>query len=157
IKARAMDSEFFKFIFELDSHLAGLVQKFHAWAYAILFSVIVAETGLVVFAILPGDSLLFAAGALSAQDQALDIRILLPLMALAAFTGDQVNFGIGWLMMRKGLAGETRFLSKTKIEKAGRFYESKGGHAIIIGRFIPVIRSIVPMSAALSGMSYARF
>lgn len=152
-----MDSEFFKFIFEVDSHLAGLVQKFQAWAYAMMFGMIVAETGLIIFAVLPGDSLLFAAGALSAQNDLLDIRILLPLMAAASFAGDQVNYCIGMLMARKRLLGNGRYISQGSLEKAKRFYETRGGLAIIIGRFIPVIRSVVPLSAALSGMSYARF
>jgi membrane-associated protein len=152
-----MDSEIFKFIFELDVQLAEIVHKYQAWAYALMFSMIVMETGMVFFAILPGDSLLFAAGAVSAQDRVLDIRILLPMMALAAFAGDQVNFCLGKLAARNRMVGGSKLLSKARLEKAKRFYDSKGGQAIIIGRFIPVIRSVVPLSAALSGMRYARF
>lgn len=152
-----MDQDFLRTLFDLEHHLAEFIQEWRGWGYAVLFGVIVAETGLVIFSILPGDSLLFTAGALAARNQMLDIRILLALMTLASFTGDQVNYLIGRILARTRGGKIGGFPRSVDLERAKRLFESKGGQAVIIGRFIPVIRSIVPLTAAISGMPYSRF
>jgi membrane-associated protein len=143
-------------------YLAETISRYREWTYLLMFGILAAETGLVFFGWLPGDTMLFTAGILASGD-ALDMRIVLPLMSLAAFTGDQLNY-----LMGRGLARRARENSaahpsrrpgmfRERIERAKRLYARHGGQMVIIGRFIPVLSSLAPLAAALSGMGYRRF
>lgn len=140
----------------LDRHLAVVIADYGVYTYAILFLILFCETGLVVTPILPGDSLLFAAGAL-AVTSSLKVEILIPLLIVAAILGDAVNYAIGHYLGPKVLAGGNRFLKKEYLDKTHRFYEKYGGKTIIFARFIPIIRTFAPFLAGVGGMSYARF
>ena len=146
----------------LDAHLAQLVVAYGRWIYAVLFAVIFAETGLVVTPLLPGDSLLFAAGAVAATG-ALDIRIQLLLLVLAAVLGDAVNYAIGLrvgpLVFRGGGGGGVwaRLLNRRHFERSHEFFERHGGKAIVLARFMPIVRTFVPFVAGVGEMSYPSF
>jgi membrane-associated protein len=146
----------------LDVHLTRLVAAYGRWIYGLLFAVVFAETGLVVTPLLPGDSLLFAAGAIAATG-ALDIRLLLVLLILAAILGDAVNYGIGRRvgpMVFRGGEGTgvwTRLLNRRHLERSHEFFERHGGKAIVIARFMPIIRTFVPFVAGAAAMSYGHF
>ena len=141
----------------LDRHLNGVVQDYGTWTYLILFLVIFCETGLVVTPILPGDSLLFAAGTFAAGG-ALDPQWLFLLLALAAVLGDTVNYWAGhWVGPRVFHQEEVRFLKKEYLLQTHAFYERHGGKTIIIARFIPIIRTFAPFVAGIGAMSYGRF
>ena len=146
----------------LDDHLLELVSTYGRWVYAILFAVIFAETGLVVTPFLPGDSLLFAAGAIAAAG-ALDVRLLVVLLIVAAILGDAVNYAIG---RRLGpmvfRATDTasrwhRLLNRHHLERAHEFFERYGGKAIVLARFVPIVRTFVPFVAGAAAMSYGHF
>ncbi len=141
----------------LDRHLNDAIQEYGAWTYAILFAIIFCETGLVVTPILPGDSLLFAAGALSASGPPLDPGWLFVLLSVAAIAGDTVNYWIGhWF--GEGLARRyPRLLRPAYLERTHAFYEKYGGETIIIARFVPIVRTFAPFVAGVGRMTYARF
>ncbi len=144
-------------IVHLDKHLAMLVQTYGLWIYAILFVIIFCETGLVVTPFLPGDSLLFIAGALAATG-GMDVHILVALLIVAAVLGDAVNYQIGaWAGPKIFKDDNARFLKKAHLEKAHAFYEKWGGAAIILARFTPFLRTYVPFVAGMSRMSYRKF
>ncbi len=145
------------FIMHVDKHLAALVEAYPVWIYGLMFLIVFAETGLIFMAILPGDSLLFAAGALAAGNGKLEILLLLPLMIAASFCGDQVNYLIGHQVGEKPFKRNSRLFSWENLKKAKRFYSRHGPKAIILGRFIPVLRSVTPLVASVSGMPYLRF
>jgi membrane-associated protein len=148
---------FWDFFLHLDKHLAMLVQNYGPWIYAILFAIIFCETGLVIAPFLPGDSLLFIAGALAAGG-GMDVHILVVLLIIAAVLGDAVNYQIGaWLGPRIFKNDDARFLKKAHLEKAHEFYEKWGGAAIILARFTPFLRTYVPFVAGMSRMSYRKF
>ncbi len=130
-----------------------------AWLYLILFAIIFAETGLVVTPFLPGDSLLFAVGALAADPQSpLSLPILLGLLVIAAVVGDAVNYSIGFRLGPKVFKYEnSRLLNKKHLERTHQFYEKYGGKTIILARFIPIIRTFAPFVAGIGQMSYRRF
>lgn len=151
-----MESGPLEIILDLDKHLGDLAEAYPVRIYALLFVVIFAETGLVVTAALPGDSLLFAAGALAAGG-GLEIRVVLPLLAAASFSGDQANFLIGRLVGDRPFRRDSRLFNQRHLDRAKRFYRDHGGMAVILGRFIPVVRSVVPLAASAAGMPYARF
>jgi membrane-associated protein len=141
----------------LDRHLAVVIQDYGPWTYLILFLIVFCETGLVVTPILPGDSLLFAAGALAAATS-LEVGWLLVLLAVAAIAGDTVNYWIGHAVgPRVFRSGESRFLNREYLERTHRFYEKHGGKTIIIARFMPIIRTFAPFVAGVGSMSYGRF
>ena len=146
----------------LDQHLADVANSYGGWIYAILFGVVFAETGLVITPILPGDSLLFATGALSAI-HVLDLRIVLILLFAAAVLGDAVNYSIGrWLgpiifSAEKHDTWWHRLINKDHLKQAHEFFEKHGAIAIIIGRFVPIVRTFVPFVAGAGTMSYPRF
>ena len=146
----------------LDEHLIQLVAAYGRWVYALLFFVVFAETGLVVTPLLPGDSLLFAAGAIAATG-ALDIRLLLPLLVAAAVLGDAVNYAIGRRvgpMVFRATDSASRWhrlLNRRHLERAHEFFERYGGKAIVLGRFVPIIRTFVPFVAGAASMTYAHF
>jgi len=141
----------------LDKHLNVVIQNFGAWTYFVLFLIIFCETGLVVTPILPGDSLLFAAGALAASSS-LEVGWLFGLLSVAAVAGDTVNYWIGYFIGPKVFHNNNvRFLKKEYLERTHRFYEKHGGETIIIARFIPIIRTFAPFVAGIGTMTYWRF
>jgi membrane-associated protein len=149
--------KFFTDVFlHLDRHLAEVVGQYGTWAYLILLLIVFCETGLVVTPFLPGDSLLFAAGALSAAGS-LDVHMVFVLLAIAAILGDTVNYWIGAWIGPRAFSGEIRFLKKEYLDRTHRFYERHGGKTIILARFIPIIRTFAPFVAGIGAMNYTRF
>jgi membrane-associated protein len=148
---------FIDFFLHLDRHLAEVIQAYGTWTYALLFAIIFLETGLVVTPLLPGDSLLFAAGSFAALG-ALDIRLMFGLLAVAAVLGDTVNYSIGHYLGPKVFHYErSRFFNPDHLRKTHEFYEKYGGKTIIIARFVPIVRTFAPFVAGIGAMSYARF
>lgn len=144
-------------IVHLDKHLALLVQNYGPWVYVILFAIVFCETGLVVAPFLPGDSLLFIAGALAAIG-GMDVNLLVVVLIIAAVLGDAVNFQIGaWLGPKVFKDNEAKYLKRDHLEKAHAFYEKWGGAAIILARFTPFLRTYVPFVAGMARMTYAKF
>lgn len=150
---------FFDILRHLDVHLAELSQSMGGWLYLALFAIIFAETGLVVTPFLPGDSLLFAVGALCAlPDSAIRIGGILPLLLVAAVLGDAVNYTIGRTLGPKVFTGESSLLlNKRHLLRTQEFYERYGGKTIIIARFIPIVRTFAPFVAGIGQMRYRRF
>jgi membrane-associated protein len=145
------------FVIHLDTHLYDIVSQYGTWTYAILFFIIFCETGFVVTPFLPGDSLLFAAGALAALG-AIDLSLLIFLLATAAISGDTVNYWIGHYVGPKVFHEEhSRFLNKEYLNRTHRFYEKHGGITIVIARFVPIIRTFAPFVAGIGSMTYSRF
>ena len=146
------------FILHIDDHLVTIVSNYQTWTYLILFLIIFAETGLVVTPFLPGDSLLFAAGAIIAKPESeLNIFLACGLLIVAAITGDLVNYHIGKYIGPKAFSGKVRFLKKEYLEKTQAFYHKYGGKTIIYARFVPIIRTFAPFVAGIGTMSYSRF
>ena len=144
-------------VLHLDRYLGAIIQQYGVWTYSILFVVIFVETGLVIMPFLPGDSLLFAAGTFAALG-ALDLRLLLVILAAAAVIGDTVNYWIGHKIGRRAFTREdARFFKKEYLERTHAFYEKHGGKTIIIARFVPIIRTFAPFVAGIGKMSYGRF
>ncbi|MCC6274269.1 MAG: VTT domain-containing protein, partial [Leptospiraceae bacterium] len=132
------------FVLHIDKHLDYITQEFGLFTYLILFLIIFAETGLVVTPFLPGDSLLFAIGAIAARGS-LSLTILIIILIVAAIVGDTVNYWVGRYFRPKSLEGHTlRFINKKHLDKTHEFYEKYGGKTIIIGRFIPIVRTFAP-------------
>ncbi len=145
------------FILHLDTQLSALIQGAGAWAYLILFVVIFCETGLVVTPFLPGDSLIFAAGAFAARGD-LNILLLFGLLAVAAVLGDTANYWIGKIIGPKVFQKEnSRIFKKSYLDRTHRFYEKYGAETIIIARFVPIVRTFAPFVAGIGRMTYARF
>jgi membrane-associated protein len=144
-----------QFVLHLDVHLAQLVEQFGAWVYAALFTTIFAETGLVVAPFLPGESLLLTSGTL-AGGGLLNIGLLAPLMFLAAFLGDVCNYLIGRFLGRHLLSKPRRYLKPEHVAKAHAFYERHGGMAIVLARFLPIVRTLAPFTAGVAGMPLRR-
>lgn len=145
------------FILHLDAHLLALTQQYGVWIYAILFLIIFSETGLVIAPFLPGDSLLFVAGALSGM-QALQLQWLMPLLMLATFSGDNCNYWIGRLVglgLIRRLGG--RLIKPEHLDKTHAFYEKHGGKTILFARFLPIIRTFAPFVAGIGLMRYRLF
>ena len=144
-------------VMHLDAHLLALTQQYGIWIYAILFLIIFSETGLIVFPFLPGDSLLFVAGALCGIG-ALDVYVLLPLLVLAAFSGDNANYWTGRLLGKRLLKlGDSRFLKHEHLDKTYAFYKLHGGKTIIFARFLPIVRTFAPFVAGIGRMDYRMF
>ena len=144
------------FVLHFDRHLTEFVDLYGVWVYAFLFLIIFAETGLVVTPFLPGDSLLFAAGALAALGS-LDLWLLVVLLIGAAILGDSVNYWVGAWIGPRAFSGNVRFLRKDYLERTRAFYEKHGGKTIILARFVPIIRTFAPFVAGVGAMSYPRF
>lgn len=144
------------FILKIDVHLVEITAQYGMWSYAILFLIVFAETGLVVTPFLPGDSLLFAAGALSALGT-LNIWVMMALLFVAAVLGDAVNYHIGKAMGPKVLSGRYRFLKKEYLDKTQAFYDKYGVKTIVIARFVPIVRTFAPFMAGVGNMNYGRF
>lgn len=146
------------FVLHIDQHLIEIVQDYRTWTYLILFFIIFAETGFVVTPFLPGDSLLFAAGAIIAKPESgLNIFLMCFLLIVAAILGDLVNYHIGNYIGPRAFSGKYKLLKKEYLEKTQQFYEKHGGKTIIYARFIPIIRTFAPFIAGIGTMSYARF
>jgi membrane-associated protein len=143
-------------VLRLDVHLGLLVRDYGAWVYAILFAVIFAETGLVVTPFLPGDSLLFVAGALAALG-GMDVHLLAVTLTAAAVLGNTTNYAIGRWLGRRLLAGGSRWVKREHLERTHAFYERHGGAAVVISRFLPIVRTYVPFVAGLAEMTPARY
>lgn len=150
---------FWNVITHLDVHLADWARDMGAWLYVVLFLVIFCETGLVVTPFLPGDSLLFAVGALCALDGSpLMVGLISPLLIIAAVLGDAVNYSIGRHVGPRVFTSEkSLLLNKKHLERTRAFYEKYGGKTIIIARFIPIIRTFAPFVAGIGHMRYRRF
>jgi membrane-associated protein len=141
----------------LDKYLSAIIQQYGLWTYAILFAVIFIETGFVVMPFLPGDSLLFAAGAFAALG-ALNVGWLIALLTVAAIIGDTVNYWIGHFLGPKVFSREkARFFKKEHLDRTHAFFEKYGGKTIIIARFVPIVRSFAPLVAGIGRMSYGKF
>jgi membrane-associated protein len=148
---------FIDIVLHLDKHLAMLVQDYGVWIYAILFAIIFSETGFVVTPFLPGDSLLFVAGALAALG-GMDIAVLIAVLFVAATLGNMLNYQIGRLLGPKVFQWEnSRFFNKVALEKTHAFYEKHGGKTLVLSRFLPLFRTFAPFVAGIGAMTYARF
>ena len=152
-------SWFIDVVLHLDKHLTELVADYHIWVYLILFAIIFCETGLVVTPFLPGDSLLFAVGALAAVDQTgtLDATWVWVLLTFAAVLGNEVNFRIGRAIGPRAFSGGLRWLKQDYLLRTQQFYEKHGGKTIILSRFIPIIRTFAPFVAGVGQMQRRRF
>lgn len=150
---------FIDVILHLDRHLTELVADYHVWVYAILFLIIFCETGLVVTPFLPGDSLLFAAGALAAVDQTgtLNAPLIWVLLMVAAVLGNETNFRIGRAIGPRAFSGSIRWLKQDYMLRTQEFYERHGGKTIILSRFVPIIRTFAPFVAGVGCMQRRRF
>jgi membrane-associated protein len=145
------------FVMRLDVHLAAFVAQHGAWVYALLFVIVFCETGLVVTPFLPGDSLLFVVGTLAAAG-GMDITTVMTVLVTAALTGDNVNYWIGrWAGPRVFRLEDSRWFNRRHLERTHAFYERYGGQAIILARFVPIVRTYVPFVAGVGTMPYARF
>ncbi len=150
---------FWDFFLHLDVHLAELTAQYGIWVYAILFVIIFCETGLVVTPFLPGDSLLFVAGALTSMPaNNLNIHLMALLMIIAAVLGDAVNYTIGQLFGKKLFSNPNSKIFRQKyLDKTHAFYEKHGGKTIILARFVPIVRTFAPFVAGMGRMTYRRF
>ena len=141
----------------LDRHLATLLQQHGAWVYLLLFAIIFCETGLVVTPFLPGDSLLFIAGALAAGGE-IDVHLLALLLVAAAVLGNTVNYSIGRFIGPRVFHWEqSRFFNRRALDRAHAFYEKHGGKTIVITRFVPILRTFAPFVAGIGQMTYLNF
>ncbi|HEX2533407.1 MAG TPA: DedA family protein [Chitinophagaceae bacterium] len=146
------------FILHIDQHLVDIVSNYKTWTYLILFLIIFAETGLVVTPFLPGDSLLFAAGAIIAKPESgLNIFLMMGLLIVAAILGDMVNYHVGNYVGPKAFSGRYKLLKKEYLLKTEAFYNKHGGKTIIYARFIPIVRTFAPFVAGVGTMSYKLF
>lgn len=144
-------------VLHVDRYLDLIIQSFGVWSYIILFVIVFCETGLVVTPFLPGDSLLFAAGALAGIGS-FDVKILMVVFPAAAIIGDNVNYWIGRSVGPKIFHSENvRFLNKKHLDRTHEFYEKHGGLAVVFGRFAPIIRTFMPFVAGIGKMSYPKF
>ncbi len=146
-------------VLHLDRHLVELITRVDLWIYPILFAVIFCETGLVVTPFLPGDSLLFALGALSAIDTSGTLRtpVLIVLLAAAAVLGNMANYGIGRIIGPPAFSGRHRWLKVEYLHRTEAFFKRYGGFAVLLSRFLPFFRTLVPFVAGIGRMPYARF
>jgi membrane-associated protein len=151
------------FVLHFDKHLLEFVHTYGAWVYGLLFAIVFAETGFVVTPFLPGDSLLFAAGALAAAGGGLNAWILFALLAFAAFAGNAVNYAVGrQIGPRVFVATDAgslvgRLMNREYLDRAHAFFEQYGGKAVILGRFVPIVRTFVPFVAGAAQMTPASF
>ena len=149
-------NSFFDLVFHIDQHLHSVIETFGIWSYLLLFLIIFAETGLVITPFLPGDSLLFACGALAAVGS-LDIGRLFLFVLIAAIAGDSLNYAVGKTIGGNMLRNNSRFLKKEYLERTRHFYEKYGGKTIVLARFIPIVRTFAPFVAGVGTMNYPSF
>ena len=152
-----MLTTFFYSLLALDQTVAQLATQYGPWLYALLFVIIFAETGLVVFPFLPGDSILFIAGTVVATS-GLNVHLLVALLVVAAIFGDSVNYAVGHYLGPKVFdRPDSRWIRQEHLRRTQAFYEKYGGVTIIIGRFVPIIRTFAPFLAGVAGMTYRKF
>ena len=144
------------FVLHIDKHLLEFVQTYGPWVYALLFGIVFAETGFVVTPFLPGDSLLFAAGALCATGD-LSMTAMLALLMVAAFAGNAVNYTVGRFIGPRVFQSGHRLLNRDYLDRGHAFFEAYGGKAIVLGRFVPIVRTFVPFVAGAAQMTPATF
>jgi membrane-associated protein len=150
-------STFIDIFLHLDKHLEAMVAQYGVWIYAILFAIIFIETGLVVMPFLPGDSLLFVAGAIAGVG-GMNLPLLMALLTMAAILGDAVNYSVGKFFGPKVFQWEnSKFFNKAAFDKTHAFYEKHGGVTIIVARFMPFIRTFAPFVAGVGAMTYSKF
>lgn len=150
-------TDFIDIVLHLDRHLIWLIENYENWIYLILFLIIFCETGLVIMPFLPGDSLLFVAGAIAANG-VMDVQFLVMLLMLAAFTGDNTNYWIGRYLGPKIFSRtDSRILNRKHLDKTNLFYKKHGGKTIIFARFLPIIRTFAPFVAGIGRMTYTTF
>ena len=147
------------FILHIDQHMIAIVQDYHLWTYAILFVIIFCETGLVVTPFLPGDSLLFVCGAISAlPDMPLDIHVLVLIVFAAAVLGDSCNYMVGHFFGRKLSSNpNSKIFKQSYLDKTHEFFKKYGGKTIVIARFVPIVRTFAPFVAGMGKMHYYYF
>jgi membrane-associated protein len=151
-------AQFLDFFIHLNTHLADILAHYGTLTYAILFLIIFCETGLVVMPLLPGDSLLFAVGALGASTGQLDVYVLIALLITAALAGDNLNYVVGKFFGTKIKSREKiGFFKRDYIHQTESYYDKYGGRTVIIARFIPIIRTIAPFVAGAGNMRYPRY
>lgn len=152
-------TQFMDIVLHLDKYLAVLVQQYGLWIYGILFFIVFAETGFVVTPFLPGDSLLFVAGALAAIGEGgMDIFVLMGVLSVAAILGNMTNYQIGRFLGPKVFNWESsRLFNKSALVKTHAFYERHGGKTLVLSRFLPLFRTFAPFVAGIGAMSYAKF
>lgn len=153
---RRMLSQLFDFILHIDVHLGQIISTYGVMTYAILFGIIFVETGLVFVPFLPGDSLLFAAGAFAALGN-LNLLLVLGLMMVAAILGDTVNYWIGHFFGDRLVANPRVPINKEHIEETQKFFDKHGGKTIILARFVPIVRTFAPFVAGIGRMKYSQF
>lgn len=141
----------------LDKHLFEVVSNYGFLTHFILFLIIFCETGLVLTPFLPGDSLLFAAGALAHEGSPLNVHFLFVLLSIAAIIGDSINYSIGKIIGTKAYSYNNRFIKKEYLDKTHEFYEKYGGITIILARFVPIVRTFAPFVAGIGKMTYSHF
>ncbi len=144
------------FIIHIDHHLDAIIQSYGALTYGILFLIVLCETGLVVTPFLPGDSLLFAAGAFAGKGS-LNVSLLLLLLSIAAIVGDGINFGVGHFLGKKVFSWNSRWIKREHLDATNRYFDRHGGKSIVFARFIPIMRTFVPFVAGVGKMSYVHF
>lgn len=140
----------------LDRYLSDIIQMYGVWTYVLLFVIVFLETGVVVTPFLPGDSLLFAAGALAATG-AFDVGWLFVLLLVAAILGDALNYRIGYMIGPRAFQGQNRFFKREHLERTQQFYARHGGKTIVLARFIPIVRTFAPFVAGIGRMAYQQF
>ncbi|MFN4254312.1 MAG: DedA family protein [Saprospiraceae bacterium] len=150
-------TQFFDFIRHLDVHLENIMQEYQLATYLLLALIIFCETGLVVTPFLPGDSLLFAAGAITAKTGILSVWVLIPLLFFAAILGDNTNYFFGKYLGKRVFARDYWFLKREYLDKTSAFYEKYGGKTLVIARFVPIVRTFAPFVAGVGAMTYRRF
>jgi len=148
--------ELIDFILHVDLYLAGIIEDMGLWTYAILFLIVFCETGLVITPFLPGDSLLFAAGALAATT-VLNVHLLFAVLLVAAIIGDATNYNIGKFVGPRVFTTRSRLIKREHLDRTRVFFERHGGKTIIIARFMPIIRTFAPFVAGIGEMQYVRF
>jgi membrane-associated protein len=144
------------FFLHLDRHLSEIIAQYGTWTYAILALILFCETGLVVTPLLPGDSLLFAAGTFAALGS-LDPRVLNLLLFAAVIAGDNVNYWIGRFIGPRAFTGDMRFFRREYLDRTRAYFERHGGKTVILARFIPIVRTFTPFVAGIGAMTYPRF
>lgn len=149
-------TNFIDFILHLDKYLSLIISQFGAWTYIILFLIVFAETGLVITPFLPGDSLLFAAGAFAAVDS-LNILILLIILLAAAILGDTINYSAGKFLGSKAFKKYPKIFKEEYLEKTHNFYEKYGAKTVVLSRFVPIVRTFAPFIAGVGRMNYFKF
>lgn len=149
-------SQLFDFVLHIDKHLGEIIANYGAWTYLILFAIVFLETGFVVTPFLPGDSLLFAAGAFAATGT-MNVVVIFVLLTGAAILGDTVNYWIGHRVGPRVFEEDVRFLKREYLERTQKFYEKHGGKTIFLARFIPIVRTFAPFVAGVGTMRYGKF